>query len=156
MKRKIHPATGVLVILIVLVLVMMSYRQRLETVSPTPQAMVVQVPQGPPQDDPSLGISWMPGPDTEQIVVAKILPSPPPSRLTLIGIKPGDMISAVNDKKADLGDIERALDQLQDKGIPFTLTVIRGGRSVKLEAKKLPDALKGVDFNNWPARKKTS
>jgi S1-C subfamily serine protease len=140
-----------LVIAIVLVLVLMSYRQRLETVSPTPTATIVQVPQGPPMEEPALGIAWTPGPDAQQIVVMKILPSPPPSRLALIGVRPGDFLTEVNDEKADLGNIETALDELQNKGTPFTLTVLRGGQSVKLEAKQLPASLKGMDFRKRPA-----
>ncbi len=52
----------------------------------------------------------------------------------------------MNGKPADLGDFSEALDQLQNKGKPFTLTVIRDGQKVKLKAKKLPDSLKGMKF----------
>ena len=147
MKKRVHPLTGVLLIAIVLVLVMVVYRQRLDVVSPEPTVTITHTPQGPPTAEPDLGIAWMPEPGSNGIRVAKILPSPPPSRLALLGVKPGDMLMEVNGKTADLGDFSRALDQLQDKGKPFTMTVIRGGQKVKLEAKKLPESLKGMKFH---------
>ena len=147
MKKRVHPLTGVLLIAIVLVLVMVVYRQRLDVVSPDPTPTIVHTPQGPPMAEPDLGIAWMFEPGSNGIRVAKILPSPPPSRLALLGVKPGDMLMEVNGKTADLGDFSRALDQLQDKGKSFTMTVIRGGQKVKLEAKKLPESLKGMKFH---------
>jgi len=146
-KKRVHPLTGVLLIAIVLVLVMVVYRQRLDVVSPDPTPIVVCGPQGPPMVEPGLGIAWIPDPKSNRIRVIRLLPSPPPSRLALLGVKPGDTLIELNGKVRDLDNISRALDQLQDKGKPFTLTVIRGGQKVKLEAKKLPESLKGMKFH---------
>ena len=154
MKKRIHPATGVLVIAIVLVLVMMMYRQRLETVDPTPVPIVMNVPQGPPLDEPTLGISWMPEPGTDSIRVTRLLASPPPSRLSLLGVKPGDRLVEVNGKTDVQGLLNTALNDLQNKGIPFTLTIARGSQRVKLEAKQLPAALKEWDFSARPIARK--
>jgi C-terminal processing protease CtpA/Prc len=145
-KKRIHPATGILVIAIALVMVMMVYRQRLETVDPTITPAFINAPQSMPIDEPGLGISWIEEPGMETVRVSRILASPPPSRLALIGVKPGDRLVEVNGKPDVKGLIAKALEDLQNKGIPFTLTIERGGQRVKLEAKSLPEALKRMDF----------
>jgi len=145
-KKRIHPATGVLVIAIALVIVMMVGRKRMEELSPTPVATIVTTPQGPPMEEPSLGITWQVEQRGEGIRVANLLPSPPPSRLALLGVQPADLLAKVNGTPCDFGNLEKALDELTYRGKPFTLTVVRGGQQVKIEAKQLPAALKRMKF----------
>ena len=146
MKKRIHPATGVLVIAIVLVLVMMVGRKRMEVLSPTPTARIVAIPQGPPMEEPALGITWQVDQREGGIRVANLLPSPPPSRLALLGVRPADLLAEVNGEECTFKNLEESLNELTYRGKPFTLTVIRGGQQVKIEAKQLPAALKRMKF----------
>ena len=147
MKKRVHPVTGVLIIAIVLLVLAMVYRQRMEVVSPTPQATITVAPQGPPMPEPSLGFAWMPEPGQKGIPVNRLLPGPPPSRVALIGVKSGDVLLEMNGKKLDLEELDKALDALQKKGTPFALTLVRGGQKITLQAKSFPETLKNVDFH---------
>ena len=97
------------------------------------------------QGEKSLGITFSQSREPLGFKVDKFEGTPSPSPLKIMGVKEGDVITAVNGEPQQIRDrILEAIRNLQKQGTPIELTVSRGGKSEivkwtqKLPASSLP------------------
>ncbi len=150
MKRKIHPLTGILCILIALVLAAFYWTSQTNNSAPVmaaqpaataSQPLRVVQGQAPDEQDVALGIVY----EVSQVQgmgvgfhVIELLNRQVPSRLGLAGVQKDDTLFYVKgDEQHRLGGIYMALDRLVTQHKPFTLVLGRQNKQMELTVKTL-------------------
>jgi len=96
-----------------------------------------------PEHLTQLGITGQPSSgDPLGLSVTGFVESSKPSPLQLMGVEKGDVIVSCNGQAQQIaGRIVLAIRNLQDKGEPVTLVVLREGKQITLErSEKFPDS----------------
>jgi S1-C subfamily serine protease len=105
-------------------------------------------PPGPaakslPEHLTQLGITGEPSSGSPMgLVVTGFVTSPEPSPLQLMGVEKGDVIVSCNGQQQQIaGRVVTAVRNLQEKGEPVTLVVLRQGKELTLErTEKFPES----------------
>jgi len=172
MGKRVHPVVVVLVLLVAIVMVALVYARRTETPKPVAASgMGSPGPAGMAQmqagrrggggggrggrmggagggeaaggrADTTLGLQFSRSQAPQGFKVEKFEGTPNPSPLRIMGVKEGDVITAINGKKQQIRDaIIAAIKDLQEKGTPIELAVSRSGKTETIKwTQKLPAA----------------
>jgi membrane-associated protease RseP (regulator of RpoE activity) len=138
-RRRLHPFTVGVVLVVVGFGIFLIYSRRIETTSPTVQPTMLREPA--PAYDEYLGIMWKPtrSPEPEGNKIVSFRPSRATSTAALLGVIPGDILVSVNDKPLSPDNVREAIAELKKDGKPITLIVYRMGQKITLKTDELPE-----------------
>jgi len=135
-RKRLHPFTVGVVLVVVGFAIFLVYSRRIETTSPTVQPRMVREPM--PIHDEYLGILWTASRSPEGNMVVGFRPSRATSTAALLGVLPGDILVSVNGKPVSPENVREAMAELKKDGKPISIIVYRAGQKVTLKTDELP------------------
>jgi hypothetical protein len=142
MQRRLHPITVVMALAVVFFAIFIVYSRKMDTTGPRRTITDWEARGGvpPPHHNTELGIMESPVPGRHAMKIMGFRGPPGPSPLMIAGCRPRDIVIECNGKQFDYTELDNAVEELREKGTPFTLTVERGGQTVT------------VNVSHWPKR----